>query len=236
MKLGAENKGKVKALAVLGAGLLLAVYYSFFSDPAPSSPASARAVAAKSSGSSSASEERSTAPRAPGRVRSDEFQPALHPRRAEKTAEPLDVDPTLRLELLAKLDNVPAAGNGRDLFNFGKPAPVKLAGIEPVIKPYQAIGPRQPPPPRPPEVKVTPPPPPIPLKYYGICTVRSDGSKTAFFLDGEDILVQAEGSTFKGRYRLLRIGVNSAVVEDMQYKHEQTLPLAEDAPQGGKGE
>ena len=56
--------------------------------------------------------------------------------------------------------------------------------------------------------------------------------KTAFFMDGDDILIQAEGSTFKGRYRLLRIGVNSAVVEDMQFKLEQTLPLAEDALPG----
>ncbi len=134
----------------------------------------------------------------------------------------------------AKLDSVPAAGSGRDLFNFGKPAPVKLASAEPIVKPYVPIGPRQPPKPRPPQVKTEPPPPPIPFKYYGICTVRADGSKTAFFMDGDDIFVQAEGSTFKGRYRLLRIGVNSAVVEDIQYKHEQTLPLAQDASQGGE--
>ncbi len=74
-----------------------------------------------------------------------------------------------------------------------------------------------------------PPPPPINLKYYGICTTRADGKKTAFFMDGDEILIEAEGVTFKGRYRLVRIGVNSAVVVDMQYKHEQTLPLAEDA-------
>ena len=48
-------------------------------------------------------------------------------------------------------------------------------------------------------------------------------------MDGDEILIATEGITFKGRYRLVRIGVNSAVVEDIQYKHEQTLPLAEDA-------
>ena len=235
MKSGLENKRNVIALSVLGIGLLGAVYYSFFSDPTPSGSA-ARPAAAAPSTSAATSETRSTGVRAPVRQRSDEFQPVLHSRRPEKAVDPLNVDPTLRLDLLAKLDNVPAAGNGRDLFNFGKPASVKLAGAEPVIKPYLPIGPRQPPKPKPPEVKTAPPPPPIPLKYYGICTVRADGSKTAFFMDGEDILIQAEGSTFKGRYRLLRIGVNSAVVEDIQYKHEQTLPLAEDAPQGGSGD
>ena len=51
-------------------------------------------------------------------------------------------------------------------------------------------------------------------------------------MDGDEILIGAEGQTFKGRYRLLRIGVNSAVVEDIQHKHEQTLPLAEDALPG----
>jgi hypothetical protein len=73
------------------------------------------------------------------------------------------------------------------------------------------------------------PPPPITLKYYGIVTTLVNGKKTAFFMDGDEILLETEGVTFKGRYRLVRIGVNSAVVEDIQYKHEQTLPLAEDA-------
>jgi len=231
MKSGLDNKRNVIALSVLGVGLLGAVYYSFFSD---STPTPAARPAAATPASATTSETRPTGSRAPVRLRSDEFQPVLHSRRPEKAIDPLSVDPTLRLDLLAKLDGVPPAGSGRDLFNFGKPAPVKLAGTEPIVKPYIPIGPRQPPKPRPPEVKTEPPPPPIPLKYYGICTVRADGSKTAFFMDGEDILIQAEGSTFKGRYRLLRIGANSAVVEDMQYKHEQTLPLAQDASQGGE--
>jgi hypothetical protein len=85
----------------------------------------------------------------------------------------------------------------------------------------------------PPPVKAGPPPvappPPITLKYYGIVTTLANGKKTAFFMDGDEILIETEGVTFKGRYRLVRIGVNNAVVEDIQYKHEQTLQLAEDA-------
>jgi hypothetical protein len=157
----------------------------------------------------------------------------LRQKHPDKAKAPLPVDPTLRLDLLAKLNDVPAAGTGRDLFSFGK-APVTLAGTEPVVKitPWIPIGPRYTPPPPKATPAPPPPPPPITLKYYGICTTRADGFKTAFFMDGEDILVEAEGATFKGRYRLIRIGPNSAVVEDMQYKHEQTLPLAEDALPG----
>ncbi len=232
MKLGLENKGGVKALAVLGVILAGTVYWSFFSGPSvPSSPVGARVAAPAQSGETSTDE----AARAP-RGRIDEFLPSLHKKHPDRTAEAPPADPTLRLDLLAKLNEVPPAGGGRDLFNFGKPAPVKLTGTEPVVAVYRPIGPPHlTPPPPPPGPTPPPPPPPINLKYYGICTTRADGSKTAFFMDGEDILVEAEGATFKGRYRLLRIGVNSAVVEDLQYKHEQTIPLAEDA-QPGVGE
>jgi hypothetical protein len=235
MKLGGENKNSVRALAVLGLVLAGAIYYSFFSDSTPSAPATAR-VAAPAPGENASSEEAS-APRS-ARGRTDEFLPVLHKKHADK-AEPVPQDPTLRLDLLAKLDEVPPAGSGRDLFNFGKPAPEKLAGAEPKIPVYQPVGPPHLTPNGPKlaaAAPAPPPPPPINLKYYGICTTRADGQKTAFFMDGDDILIEAEGATFKGRYRLLRIGVNSAVVEDLQYKHEQTLPLAEEAQGQGAGD
>jgi hypothetical protein len=231
MKLGFENKRSVIWLSVLGVGLAGAIYSSFFSGSPGSGTLAVSRVAAPASSGEAADESSST--RAP-RGRTEEFLPVLHKKHTDKTAPPPPADPTLRLDLLAKLNEVPPAGSGRDLFNFGKPDPVKLAGSEPVVqvKPWVPIGPRYVPPPKPVAPAPPPPPPPINLKYYGICTTRADGMKTAFFMDGEDILIEAEGATFKGRYRLLRIGVNSAVVEDLQYKHEQTLPLAEDAAPG----
>ena len=121
------------------------------------------------------------------------------------------------------------ASRARDLFSFGKPAPV-LKEPEPILKvASNVVGP----PLLKRKVDTGPPqpasPPPIKLKYYGIVTTLANGHKTAFFMDGDEILLETEGVTFKGRYRLVRIGVNSAVVEDIQYKHEQTLPLTEDA-------
>lgn len=234
MKLGVENKRSVWALSLLGVGLAYSVYSNFFSDSTPTAPSTPRSAVTAPSPSDVATPEEVRA----RRTRNNEFLPILHPKHPDKDTPPPPQDPTLRLDLLAKLDGVPAAGSGRDLFNFGKPAPEKLAGAEPVVKPSTVVGPPHlavnrpknttPAGPAPP-----PPPPPINLKYYGICTTRPDGSKTAFFMDGDDILIAAEGATFKGRYRLLRIGVNSAVVEDLQYKHEQTLPLAEDAQGAG---
>ena len=232
MKLGGENKNSIRALIVLGVVLVGAIYYSFFSDSTPSVPATAR-VAAPGTDETASSEESSGSRSSAVRGRTDEFLPVLHKKHTDgKKSDPVPQDPTLRLDLLAKLNEVPPAGSGRDLFNFGKPAPEKLVGTEPVVKPWVPIGPPHLAPDGPKVAAAAPappPPPPINLKYYGICTTRADGLKTAFFMDGDDILIEAEGATFKGRYRLLRIGVNSAVVEDLQYKHEQTLPLAEDA-------
>jgi hypothetical protein len=231
MKLGAENKRAVIWLTVLGVVLVGVIYYNFFYDSYGSSTSTPTRKAAPGRPDLASSDEASAPRSARGRV--EEFLPALHKKHGDK-AEPPPADPTLRLDLLAKLNEVPPAGSGRDLFNFGKAEPVKLAGAEPVVKvqPWITIGPRYTPPPPKATAPPPPPPPPINLKYYGICTTRADGQRTAFFMDGDDILIAAEGATFKGRYRLVRIGVNSAVVLDLQYKHEQTLPLAEDALPG----
>jgi hypothetical protein len=74
-----------------------------------------------------------------------------------------------------------------------------------------------------------PPPPPITLKYYGFTSPSGAAAKTAFFLDGDDILIAKEGDTLKKRYKVVRIGVNSVVMEDTDSKRQQTLPLAEEA-------
>jgi hypothetical protein len=104
---------------------------------------------------------------------------------------------------------------------------------EPIKPKYAFVGP--PAPPKPVEVKPPPPPqaPPVPLKYYGFVNpLQTPGPKRAFFLDGEDIIVAAEGDMVKKRYKIVRIGVNSAVVEDTQFEKAQnkaqTLPLVEE--------
>jgi hypothetical protein len=228
MKLGAENKKAAYILAALFVVLGYLFYSNVLSGPSSSDASSTARVAAPAPSDDSADAAQTARAQIAAHAR-DEFLPSVH-KRGSKPPDPNTVDPTIHTELLAKLNDVPAAGGGRDLFSFGKPAPVLDKGPEPNVQPkWIAIGPRVTPPPVTPGPPPVAPPPPIPLKYYGIVTTLVNGKKTAFFMDGDEILLETEGVTFKGRYRLVRIGVNNAVVEDIQYKHQQTLPLAEDA-------
>ena len=60
--------------------------------------------------------------------------------------------------------------------------------------------------------------------------VAPGAAKRAFFLDGEDIVVAGENDVIRNRFKIIRIGVNSAVVEDTTNKNQQTLPLVEELP------
>ena len=151
-----------------------------------------------------------------------EFRPSLK----MKNIEPSSIDPTLHLDLFAKLKNVTVDASPRSLFEIGAAPPAENSVKEPekiaIAKPF--VGP-QPPPAAvvPPEPKA----PPIPLKFYGFVNKSKVGDKRAFFLDGDDIVIAAEGGMIKKRYKIVRIGINSAVVEDTQFKsnNQQTLPL-----------
>jgi len=233
MKLGAENKRNVIALSVLAVIAAYAVWSNFLSGPSvPTSSASSEpAPAAMPKGAGQA------APSGPirrtaAKITSEDWHPVLHGSRPEDQIDPSAVDPTLRLDRLAKLQNVPAAGSGRNLFSMSQAPPPDLPkGPEPKVELKATM---QGPPPIPPEAPPPGPPPPPPLppitfKYYGIATVRADGTQTAFFLDGENIIIKSVGETVEGTYKLVRIGANSAVVEDTKSKRQQTVPLAEEA-------
>jgi hypothetical protein len=171
---------------------------------------------------------RATSPRAgQTRGRSDEFHPVLQSKRPEERINTEKVDPTLRLDLLAKLQEVELPGTGRNLFQTGPP-PVKaepLKGPEPKVIPQPVVARVEPPSGPPPG----PPPLNIGLKYYGFSSAPGNSPKTAFFLDGDDIFMAREGETVKRRYLVVRIGVNSVVMEDTESKRQQTIPLAEEA-------
>jgi hypothetical protein len=186
-----------------------------------STPAPARTTA--SSGGTSVYATRSAGRR--GSTSAEDFRPTL------KLPEGLDVsriDPTLRLDLLAKVRQVSAEGGSRSLFEFytPPPPPVTPPKVDP-IKPLAAKPEGPPPPPAGP--RPPPPPPPIPLKFYGYSGAVRSNVRKAFFLDGEDIVQAGENDTIRNRYKIVRIGVNSAEVEDIVAKNKQTLPLAEEA-------
>ena len=249
MKLGAEEKKKVWALSILGFVALYLIYTNVIADSSPSAPPPAPkpaattareraiAAAATSTETPASAPQPSTAPRAfaaATHTRSDEFHPALHSKRKEDQIDPMTVDPTLRLDLLAKVQGVKLDGGQRNLFQFGDPEPAavaKLVGPEAKVvpKPREKMGPREYVPP------VPPPPPPPPQaapftpKYYGLATKRVNGKKTAFFLDGEDIILANEGMTVKRHFRIVRINADTVVIEDTDVKRDQTVRISEDA-------
>jgi hypothetical protein len=159
---------------------------------------------------------------------------------APVTVDASKVDPTIRLDLLAKVQAIELEGGNRNIFKVEAPPPepaaVANAGKIPVV-PGIHPGDGQPKPPVTPTstAPTSPTPagaagaPPINLKYYGYSTKRSDGERKAFFLDGEDIIVASEGDIIKKQYKVVRITNSSVQMEDTTSKTTQTLPLTPEA-------
>ena len=221
-KVGADPK-KIGVLAGLVA---VAGFVYFYNSNSSGGSASSSGSAARTQGPVTAA--RTAAPSTyrvaqQGVGGAREFRPSLKPRNVDTG----NIDPTLRLDLIAKLKTVSPDAPARSLFEIGAAPPAELAnGKEPakiaIVRPF--VGPIMP---RPVEPPPEPKAPPIPLKFYGFVNKTKIGDKRAFFLDGEDIIIAGEGDMVKKRYKIVRIGVNSAVVEDTQFKsnNQQTLPL-----------
>jgi hypothetical protein len=228
-QLGADRK----KLAWLG-GLLVVLIGVYLWNREPSSP-EAHTTSPLNVSPVTPAAGRATVPSSPAvpqrahnGVRSvEDFKPSLKPKEGVDISK---TDPSLRLDLLAKLKGVPLeTGSRGSVFDWGKappPPPPAVATLHPGLMPATpkpattsaAADPSKPPP--------APPAPPIPLKFYGYSA--KGGAKRAFFLDGEDIAVASENEVIKNRYKIIKIGVNSVVVEDMTTKNQQTLPMVEE--------
>jgi hypothetical protein len=232
MKVGLENKKKAAFLAGLLALLGYLAYSNFGSGPGEVSLRQPAAPAAPSPAIAAAPEETGASPRVPALAAGgEEFRPVFRSKRSEQRIDPATIAPALHLELLAGLQEVAPEGGGRNLFQFSTPPPppaaataAKLSGREPIVavqpKPTAANSNAPP---------AVPPPPPMPLKYYGYSTARASGKKAAFFVDGDEILIGGEGDILEKRYRVVRIGVNSVVMEDMENHRQQPVPLEDNA-------
>ena len=231
MKIGAEPK----KIAIL-AGLVVVGGYVFYanvlSGPDVASTPSAKAPAAQAvAGRGPAPQQSPNIRRTKTAVRggaAQEFRPTLRPR-PEDRPNYATIDPTLRTDLLAKVQAVKPEGGSRSLFQFSAPEvkPVEVAAIRPAPR---MIGPERPPEPvKPAPPPPPPPPPPITLKFYGFSKPRTDGPKRAFFMDGDEIFIAAEGELVKKRYRVVRIDANSVVMEDTEHKNNrQTIVLQQE--------
>jgi hypothetical protein len=160
----------------------------------------------------------------------EDFHPSL------KVKDDLDVtkiDPRIRQDLLAKVRAVPMEGGSRSLFEFSKAPEALMPKVDPIkptsvpVPPPAVVSkaPKEPPGP--------PPPPPVPFKYYGYAGKATDGQLQGFFREGDattgDIFMAQENETLKNRYKIIRIGIKSAVVEDTTNHNQETLKLLEEA-------
>lgn len=138
------------------------------------------------------------------------------------------VDPTLRLDLLTRVQTVPAAANIRNLFETGpaRAAVDQMKAIHgPTIVPASA-----PPPPAPNTAAQQAAIENIPLKYYGFAqpAARAEGNR-GFFLEGDNVLVATEGELLDQRYLVVALTPTSARLEDTRVKQGQTLALVAEA-------
>jgi hypothetical protein len=135
---------------------------------------------------------------------------------AQKTAEAMDpAELEVRLDAL-QAERPDAKATDRNPFRFQPKAPP----------------PPPPPPPAPvnpapqlPVVPVGPPsPPPIPLKFIGTVEPKP-GDKVAAFSDCRYTFRGREGDVIDGRYRVVKIGVESAVLEYVNGRGSTTIRL-----------
>ena len=146
--------------------------------------------------------------------------PARAPQQRDAAAAP-KLDPAaLDVKLEALAGERPAPGDTeRNPFRF-KPKPAPPPPPQPVVKapPVQDPGLALPPQP--------PAPPPITVKFIGTFQLP-DGGMVAVFTDctvGRTSQTVREGATILGQYKLVKIGLQSVVVEHLDGRGRTTLP------------
>lgn len=129
-----------------------------------------------------------------------------------------NLDPTLRLDLLASAEQTQYTGSGRNIF---------VSQAEVVIPPPGAPGVTD----KPKDPVWTPPAPaaaqPIPLKFFGFASKVGEPRKV-FLSQGEDVFVAGEGEIVNRRYKVVRITPTSVEMQDMVSSGPtQNIPLTQ---------
>lgn len=199
MQLGLENKKKTTWAVVLVVVALLAVAYEF--------------IPMFTGGSEPASSAQAAAPVAKNAA----------PRTGKKSGKKVraeNLDPTLRLDLLASSEKTQYEGSGRNIF---------VSQAEDVVIPHP-ITPGSPDAPGTGggyQTPTPPPPPPIPLKFYGFAN-RAGEPKKIFLKLGEDVFVAGEGEIVDRRYKVIRISPTSVEIQDVVNSGPpQNIPLTQ---------
>ncbi|HKQ86918.1 MAG TPA: hypothetical protein VJS43_09120 [Candidatus Acidoferrales bacterium] len=134
---------------------------------------------------------------------------------ADRGFTPLNVqEPALQLDRLRRAQSDQYTGTQRNIFVAAPPSPLP-GTVTHIEAPPPFVGPQLPPP---------PPPLQVPVEFYGI--ESSGGREVALLKNGDEPpIIVAEGDTFMNRFRLLRIGNQSAEVEEISSGRHATLPL-----------
>ena len=142
---------------------------------------------------------------------------------ADTKFQPLDVqEPQLRVDLLAKLQKLEYTGSHRNIF-VAEPPPPPPTAQKPTGPVFMSQGPHLPPP---------PPPVQVPGELFGYALEPTTGHRVAFFTEGDDVLVVAEGATFLNRFRLIHVTDSSADVEQISDGRHAIVPMVQ--PPGGQ--
>jgi hypothetical protein len=141
-------------------------------------------------------------------------------RTAQPNAPLAEATPDVHLAALDSERTKPEPGE-RNLFRFR----TKAAPPAPPPPPSRVTAPIAPPPA--PVVQTgPPPPPPIPLKFIGLVEVSARAEKIAILSDGLNVpFYGREGDIIEGRYRILKIGVESVELAYVDGRGRQTIRL-----------
>ena len=201
MKLGFENKTQATTAAVLGIVAVALLAYEgipFFTESSTSASSATMLTTTPATSHAQTRGGKSKKPRTE------------------------NLDPTLRLDLLASSEKTQYEGSGRNIFVSQAediPAPVARGntdGTKPGEEQTHIY-----------EAPAVPPPPPIPLKFYGFAS--SPGEPKKIFLKyGEDVFVAGEGEIVDRRYKVIRISPTSVEIQDVVGSGPpQSIPLTQ---------
>jgi hypothetical protein len=200
VRLGTENRKKTIWAVALGVLALLAVVYEvipMFSGPGPTPVAASQPV------------------------KTVEVEPVG--RRgtgpSKKAHAPANLDPTLRLDLLAASEGTMYEGSGRNIFvsqaEVVIPKPIAPGSPDATTtKPYITPSP--------------PPPLPIPLKFFGFASRPGEPKRIFLSKNNEDVFIAGEGDIVDRRYKIVRISPNSVEIQDVVGSGPaQNIPLTQ---------
>jgi hypothetical protein len=205
VKLGLENRRELIVAGVLGVTLLLVLVYEFF--PTSSTNASAGTTAPQPI---------AVLPRPVGHQHSAS---GTTPGKKEKV--PQSLDPTLRLQELAVIEQIKYEGSGRNIFvSEAEPIPTPVTNGRTDGRGNSQTQ----------DTWKLPPPPaatPIPLKFFGFASEPGEPRKI-FLSKGEDVFIAGEGEIIDRRYKVVRISPNSVDIQDVVGSGPpQSIPLTQ---------